>query len=77
MKCVRVNAARAHAPSIADSDTGRLSNARHAALGDESASASAIQFEDQECPKIGGHLPGRQVFPVHDMVRKIKIVVEI
>lgn len=53
-----------------------MSSARYAALGDESASASAIQLEDQECTKNGGHLSGRQVFSTHDMVRKIRIAIE-
>ncbi|MEP7328684.1 MAG: isocitrate lyase/PEP mutase family protein [Betaproteobacteria bacterium] len=75
---VKVMAAQAAAPLIADGDTGYggLLNVRHTVRGYEEAGASAIQLEDQEFPKKCGHTPGRRVIPTSDMVRKIRVAVE-
>ncbi len=42
----------------------------------ERASAAALHIEDQTFPKRCGHLPGRDVIPVDDMVQKIKAAVD-
>jgi 2,3-dimethylmalate lyase len=75
---VKVMAAQAAAPLIADGDTGYggLLNVRHTVRGYEDAGASAIQLEDQEFPKKCGHTPGRRVIPAEDMIRKIRVAVE-
>lgn len=64
-------------PLIADGDTGYggLLNVQHTVRGYEAAGAVAIQLEDQEFPKKCGHMLGRRVVPVEDMVDKIKVAV--
>ncbi len=75
---VRLMAAQASVPLIADGDTGYggLLNVRHTVRGYEQAGAAAIQLEDQEFPKKCGHTPGRRVIPTADMVKKIRVAVE-
>ncbi len=75
---VEAMAAMAHAPLIADGDTGYggLLNIRHTVRGYEAAGAAAIQLEDQEFPKKCGHTPNRRVIPADDMVRKIRVAVD-
>jgi 2-methylisocitrate lyase-like PEP mutase family enzyme len=65
-------------PVIADMDTGfgGLLNLRHAVRAYEAAGAAAIQVEDQEFPKKCGHVTGRRVAPVEEMVRRIRVVAE-
>jgi 2-methylisocitrate lyase-like PEP mutase family enzyme len=62
-------------PLIADGDTGYggLLNVQHTVRGYERAGAVAIQLEDQEFPKKCGHMLGRRVVPVADMVAKIRV----
>lgn len=64
-------------PVIADGDTG-FGNAvtvmRTVRMYEE-AGAAAIQLEDQVAPKKCGHMTGRQVIPVEEMVGKIKAAV--
>jgi 2-methylisocitrate lyase-like PEP mutase family enzyme len=62
-------------PLIADGDTGYggLLNVQHTVRGYEHAGAVAIQIEDQEFPKKCGHMLGRRVVPVDDMVAKIRV----
>jgi 2,3-dimethylmalate lyase len=64
-------------PLIADGDTGYggLLNVQYSVRGYEAAGAIAIQLEDQEFPKKCGHMLGRRVVPVEDMVDKIKVAV--
>jgi 2,3-dimethylmalate lyase len=64
-------------PLIADGDTGYggLLNVRYTVRGYETAGAVAIQLEDQEFPKKCGHMLGRRVVPVEDMVDKVKVAV--
>ena len=64
-------------PLIADGDTGYggLLNVQHTVRGYEAAGAAAIQLEDQEFPKRCGHMLGRRVVPLEDMVDKIKVAV--
>jgi 2,3-dimethylmalate lyase len=75
---VKLMAAMATSPLIADADTGYggLLNVRHTVRGYEEAGASAIQLEDQEFPKKCGHTPGRRVIPMEDMVKKIRVAAE-
>jgi len=67
-----------HTPMICDGDTGYggLLNVMHTVRGYEAAGACAIQLEDQEFPKKCGHMLGRRVIPMQDMVEKIRIAVE-
>ena len=74
---VAVLAKATKTPLIADGDTGYggLLNVQHAVRGYEAAGAVAIQLEDQEFPKKCGHMTGRRVVPMADMVDKIKVAV--
>jgi 2,3-dimethylmalate lyase len=64
-------------PLIADGDTGYggLLNVQYTVRGYEAAGAIAIQLEDQEFPKKCGHMLGRRVVPIEDMVDKVKVAV--
>ena len=75
---VKLMAAMATSPLIADGDTGYggLLNVQHTVRGYEAAGAVAIQLEDQEFPKKCGHMLGRRVVPVDDMVAKIRVAIE-
>jgi len=72
---VSVLAGGTKTPLIADGDTGYggLLNVQYTVRGYESAGAVAIQLEDQEFPKKCGHMLGRRVVPIEDMVDKIKV----
>ena len=74
---VSVLAGGTKTPLIADGDTGYggLLNVQYTVRGYESAGAVAIQLEDQEFPKKCGHMLGRRVVPIEDMVDKIKVAV--
>jgi len=64
-------------PIIADADTGygnTLNIARVVYLY-ESAGASAIQIEDQQWPKRCGHVAGKKLVPVEEMIAKIRAAV--
>jgi 2-methylisocitrate lyase-like PEP mutase family enzyme len=65
-------------PLIADGDTGYggLLNVQYTVRGYEAAGAVAIQLEDQEFPKKCGHMLGRRVVPIEDMVDKVRVAVE-
>ena len=65
-------------PLIADADTGYggLLNVQHTVRGYEAAGVCAIQLEDQEFPKKCGHMLGRRVIPMEDMVAKVRVAVE-
>jgi 2-methylisocitrate lyase-like PEP mutase family enzyme len=60
---------------IADADTGYggLLNVHHTVRGYEAAGIAAIQLEDQEFPKRCGHMQGKRVIPLEDMVDKIRV----
>ena len=64
-------------PLIADGDTGYggLLNVQYTVRGYEAAGAVAIQLEDQEFPKKCGHMLGRRLVPIDDMIDKIKVAV--
>jgi 2,3-dimethylmalate lyase len=72
---VAVIAKGTRTPLIADGDTGYggLLNVQYSVRGYEAAGAVAIQLEDQEFPKKCGHMLGRRVVPIDDMVDKIKV----
>lgn len=74
---VKVLTEAASTPLMADGDTGYggLLNVQYTVRGYEAAGAVAIQLEDQEFPKKCGHMLGRRVVPVEDMVDKIKVAV--
>jgi 2,3-dimethylmalate lyase len=65
-------------PLIADGDTGYGNplNVRRMVREYERAGAAALHIEDQTFPKRCGHLPGRDVVPLDDMVQKIKAEVD-
>lgn len=67
-----------HTPLIADADTGYggLLNVRNTVRGYEDAGVCAIQLEDQEFPKKCGHMLGRRVIALEDMVAKVKVAVD-
>src|SRR6202046_333975 len=64
-------------PLIADGDTGYggLLNVQYTVRGYEAAGAVSIQLEDQEFPKKCGHMLGRRVVSIEDMVDKVKVAV--
>jgi 2-methylisocitrate lyase-like PEP mutase family enzyme len=72
---VKVLTDTAKTPLMADGDTGYggLLNVQYTVRGYEAAGAVAIQLEDQEFPKKCGHMLGRRVVPLEDMVDKIKV----
>jgi 2,3-dimethylmalate lyase len=74
---VKVLTDTAETPLMADGDTGYggLLNVQYTVRGYEAAGAVAIQLEDQEFPKKCGHMLGRRVVPIEDMVDKIKVAV--
>ena len=65
-------------PLIVDVDTGfgEALNVARTVRELEDAGVSAIHIEDQEMPKKCGHLAGKRVVPVDEMVKKIKAAVE-
>lgn len=65
-------------PVIADADTGfgNAINVRRTVREYEKAGVAVIQIEDQLMPKKCGHMLGRQVIPMKEMVGKIKAAVD-
>lgn len=65
-------------PLIVDADTGfgEAINVQRTVRELELSGAAAIQIEDQVMPKKCGHLSGKQLIPVEDMVKKIMAAVE-
>ena len=61
-------------PLIADADTGYGNpiNVRRTVREYERAGVAAIHIEDQVWPKKCGHMEGKQVIPVDEMVQKIR-----
>jgi 2,3-dimethylmalate lyase len=64
-------------PIIVDADTGYGSEAgvRLTVQELERAGASAVQIEDQVSPKRCGHMDGKAVIPVEEMVLKVRAAV--
>lgn len=71
-------AAAVDIPVIADADTGfgNAVNAMRTVREYEAAGVAAIQIEDQVAPKKCGHMIGRQVVPLDEMVGKIRAAVD-
>lgn len=65
-------------PVICDADTGfgGVLNVRQTVQAFEAAGIAGIHIEDQEFPKRCGHLSGKSVIPVGEMVAKVKMAVE-
>lgn len=61
-------------PVIADADTGYGNpiNTRRTIRDYEKAGVAGVHLEDQSWPKRCGHLAGKRVIPVDEMVAKIK-----
>ena len=69
---------RVQLPVIVDADTGfgNALNVMRTVKGLERASAAIIQLEDQTFPKRCGHLDGKAVVPVQEMVGKLKAALD-
>lgn len=78
VNCVRRIAEGCKTPLIADGDTGYggALNVRHTVIGYENAGAAAIQIEDQKFPKKCGHVLGRDVIELDEMLLKLKVALE-
>ena len=65
-------------PLIVDVDTGfgEALNVARTVRELEDVGVAAMHIEDQEMPKKCGHLSGKRVVPVDEMVKKIKAAVE-
>jgi len=65
-------------PLIADADTGYGNpiNIRRTIQEYERAGVAAVHIEDQVWPKKCGHLEGKQVIPLREMVQKIRAAVD-
>ncbi len=65
-------------PVIVDADTGfgNALNVMRNVKGFERAGAAMIQLEDQTFPKRCGHLDGKSVVPVQEMVGKLKAALD-
>ena len=63
-----------HTPLIADADTG-FGNIAKTVAAYEAAGACGIQLEDQQVPKICGHIAGREVIDRAAAIDNIKIAV--
>jgi 2-methylisocitrate lyase-like PEP mutase family enzyme len=61
-------------PLVADADTGYggVLNVRRTVRAYESAGVAGLHIEDQVIPKRCGHLMGKQLVPVEEMVSKVK-----
>ena len=69
---------RVNTPVIVDADTGfgNALNVMRTVKGFERAGASMIQIEDQTFPKRCGHLDGKSVIPVGEMMGKLKAALD-
>ncbi len=69
---------RVSLPVIVDADTGfgNALNVMRTVRGFERAGAAMIQIEDQTFPKRCGHLDGKAVVPVQEMVGKLKAALD-
>ena len=66
-------------PVMADGDTGfgNVVNLRRTIREFEAAGAAGINIEDQVFPKRCGHMDGKDVIPLEEMVMKIRAAVEV
>src|SRR5204863_9613179 len=60
----------------ADTGYGNPINVRRTVREYERAGVAAIHIEDQVWPKKCGHMEGKQVIPVDEMVQKIRAAVD-
>ena len=69
---------RVRLPVIVDADTGfgNALNVMRTVKGFERAGAARIQLEDQTFPKRCGHLDGKALVPVPEMVGKLKAALD-
>ena len=69
---------RVELPVIVDADTGfgNALNVMRTVRGFERAGAAMVQLEDQSFPKRCGHLDGKSVIPVQEMVGKLKAALD-
>jgi 2-methylisocitrate lyase-like PEP mutase family enzyme len=69
---------RVSLPVIVDGDTGfgNALNVMRTVKGFERAGAAMVQLEDQTFPKRCGHLDGKAVVPVQEMVGKLKAALD-
>ncbi len=74
----RQMAASVGIPLIADADTGYGNplQVRRTVRAYEAAGVAALHLEDQVAPKRCGHLAGKEVIPVEEMVQKLRAAVE-
>ena len=65
-------------PVIADADTGYGNpiNVRRTIREYERAGVAGLHIEDQVWPKKCGHMEGKQVIPVEEMVQKVRAAVD-
>jgi len=65
-------------PLIVDVDTGfgEIFNVMRTVKEMERVGAAAIQIEDQEMPKKCGHLTGKRLISIDDMIAKVRAAVE-
>jgi 2-methylisocitrate lyase-like PEP mutase family enzyme len=69
---------RVEIPLIVDIDTGygNALNVQHTVRLFERIGANALQIEDQTAPKRCGHLQGKELVPVEEMVGKVQAAVD-
>ncbi|MBB3176695.1 oxaloacetate decarboxylase [Variovorax sp. Sphag1AA] len=69
---------RVSIPVIVDADTGfgNALNTQRTVRGFERAGAAMVQIEDQTFPKRCGHLDGKAVVPVREMVGKLRAALD-
>lgn len=67
----------ANCPIIADADTGYggPANVRRTVMEYEAAGVDVIQLEDQEWPKRCGHMEGKRLVSVEEMVQRVRVAV--
>jgi methylisocitrate lyase len=65
-------------PILADADTGygNTTNVARTVQAYENAGAAGLILEDQVSPKRCGHMAGKQVVPVEEMVAKLKAALD-
>ncbi len=65
-------------PLIADADTGYGNpiNVRRTVREYERAGVAAVHIEDQIWPKKCGHMEGKQIIPIDEMVQKVRAAVD-
>src|SRR4051812_2151269 len=66
-----------HLPVLVDGDDGYgdTKNVTRTVQGYETLGASALFLEDQVAPKRCGHMAGKKVVPVDEMVKKVKAAI--